>query len=144
MSQTISPSLNKTQSKFPRLKPANLIYLLAFVKFILTFLIQSPVYEPHRDEFLYVTEGQHLAWGYLEAPPMMSFFAYLTNMLGGSLFWIKIWPSLFGSLTYLLVGGLILSLGGKWFALVIGFLPFIFGYYLHVHFMGMGWGLDIQ
>jgi hypothetical protein len=30
---------------------------------------------------------------------------------------IKIWPSLVGALTYVLVGRLVLHLGGRWFAL---------------------------
>jgi hypothetical protein len=35
----------------------------------------------------------------------------------------------------LLVGNIILSLGGRWFALLLGFLPFIFGVYLRVHYL---------
>src|ERR1700685_3673864 len=108
-----------------------LIIFLALVKFILPFFLQNPVYEPHRDEFLYLAEARHMAWGYLEVPPLMSVLAYLTNLLGGGLFWIGIWPSLFGALTYIVVGRLILHLGGKGFALVLGFLPFVFGYYMH-------------
>lgn len=119
----------------PSIQAEYLIYLLALLKFIIPFLIQNSSYEPHRDEFLYLAEARHMAFGYPEVPPMMSVFAYLTNHMGGSLFWIRIWPSLFGSLTYLLVGRLILVLGGKWFALILGFLPFIFGYFMHVHFI---------
>jgi hypothetical protein len=108
---------------------------LAILKFVFPFLAQDPVYEPHRDEFLYLAEGRHLAWGYLEAPPLMSLLGFFSNLLGGGTFWIKIWPSLFGSLTWLITARLILSLGGRWFALVLGFLPFVFGYFTHVHFM---------
>jgi 4-amino-4-deoxy-L-arabinose transferase-like glycosyltransferase len=123
------------QSKFRPFSLMHLIYLLALLKFVLPFIIQNGAYEPHRDEFLYIAEGQHMAWGYLEVPPMMSVFAFVSNVMGGSLFWIKIWPSLFGALTFILTARLILSFGGKVFALFLGFLPFIFGYYLHVHFM---------
>ena len=112
-----------------------LIYLFALLKFILPFFIQNSVYEPHRDEFLYLAEARHMAWGYLEVPPLMSFLAYLTNLLGGGLFWIRVWPALFGALTYVLVGRLILHLGGRGFALLLGFLPFVFGYCMHVHFI---------
>lgn len=119
----------------PIILTKNLIYLLALLKFILPFFIQNSSYEPHRDEFLYLAEARHMAFGYLEVPPMMSVFAYLTNNMGGNLFWIRIWPSLFGSLTYLLVGRIIIKLGGKWFALILGVLPFIFGYFMHVHFI---------
>ena len=112
-----------------------LIYALALVKFVLPFLLQHPAYEPHRDEFLYLAEARHMAWGYLEVPPVMSVLSLVTNAFGGGLFWIKFWPSLGGALTYVLVGRMILLLGGGRWALVLGFLPFVFGYFLHVHFM---------
>jgi len=111
------------------------VYSLALLKFIFPYFIQNPIYEPHRDEFLYLAEGRHLAWGYLEVPPMMSVLGFLTNLMGGGLFWIKIWSCLFGAFTYILVARLILLFGGRWFALVLGFMPFIFGYFVHVHFM---------
>jgi hypothetical protein len=41
---------------------------VAIVKFILPFILQSPVYELHRDEYLYYAQGQHFALGYLEKP----------------------------------------------------------------------------
>ncbi|TWJ01498.1 dolichyl-phosphate-mannose-protein mannosyltransferase [Mucilaginibacter frigoritolerans] len=113
----------------------NLVYLLALIKFILPYLIQNPVYEPHRDEFLYLAESHHMAWGYLEVPPLMSVFGYLTNIMGGGIFWIKLWPSLFGAFTYILVARLIFLFGGQLFAVIAGFMPFVFGYFMHVHFM---------
>jgi hypothetical protein len=113
----------------------NFIYLLALIKFILPYFIQSPVYEPHRDEFLYLAEGHHLAWGYLEVPPMLSIFGWIANVMGGGMFWIKFGPSLFGAFTYILVGRIVLLFQGRWFALVLGFMPFVLGYFLHVHFM---------
>jgi hypothetical protein len=112
-----------------------LIYALALVKFVLPFLLQHSAYEPHRDEFLYLAEARHMAWGYLELPPVLSALSLVTNAFGGGLFWIKFWPSLGGALTYVLVGRMILLLGGGRWALVLGFLPFVFGYFLHVHFM---------
>ena len=100
------------------------LYLLTVLKIILPFLLQHNYYQPHRDEFLYLAEGQHLSWGYMEVPPLLSFFAWLTNCFGNSLFWIKIWPALFGGLTFFLAGRIVLMLGGKSFALFLTFLPF--------------------
>ena len=108
---------------------------LASIKFLLPFILQSSVYEPHRDEFLYLAEGNHLAWGYMEVPPLLSLFAWLTNLFGDGLFWIKFWPSLFGSLTFIVAGNIVLSLGGKSYALFLLFLPFIFGVFLRIHFL---------
>jgi len=112
-----------------------IVLALAILKFILPFILQSPIYEPHRDEFLYLAEGNHLAWGYMEVPPLLSVFAWLTNLFGDGMFWIKFWPSLFGSLTFVLVANITLSLGGKSFALFLCFLPFIFGVFLRIHFL---------
>jgi hypothetical protein len=120
---------------FGRRRQVALIYVLALVKFVLPFLLQHSAYEPHRDEFLYLAEARHMAWGYLELPPVLSALSLVTNAFGGGLFWIKFWPSLGGALTYVLVGRMILLLGGGRWALVLGFLPFVFGYFLHVHFM---------
>jgi 4-amino-4-deoxy-L-arabinose transferase-like glycosyltransferase len=124
------------QLKLPAMrKEHRLLYLLALLKLALPFLIQNPAYEPHRDEFLYLIEGRHMAWGYMEVPPMLSVFAWLTNLFGGGFFWIKFWPQLFGALTYVLVGRIIIAFEGKWFALVLGVLPFIVGAYLRLNYL---------
>jgi 4-amino-4-deoxy-L-arabinose transferase-like glycosyltransferase len=111
------------------------LYVLAFIKLILPFLLQSSLYEPHRDEFLYLAEGRHMEWGFMEVPPLLSVFAWLTNIFGVEMFWMKLWPSLFGSFTYVIVGKIILSLGGRSFALFLAFLPFIFGVYLRLFYL---------
>ncbi|MEP6750025.1 MAG: glycosyltransferase family 39 protein [Bacteroidota bacterium] len=112
-----------------------LIFVLALIKFILPFLLQSSYYEPHRDEFLYLAEGHHMAWGFMEVPPLLSVFAWLVHICGDGFFWIKFWPSLFGALTFIIVAKTICSLGGKHFAIFLGFLAFITGAYLRVHFL---------
>ena len=117
------------------MKRNRLIYFLALIKFILPFLLQHSIYELHRDEFLYLAEGRHMAWGFMEVPPLLSVFAWLIHICGDGMFWIKCWPSLFGALTFIIVAKIILSLGGKTFALLLGFLPFITGVYLRVHFL---------
>jgi len=116
-------------------KEYKLLYAFAIIKFILPYLLQNSYYQPQRDEFLYLAEAHHLAWGYMEVPPLLSVFAWFTNLFGTSMFWLKFWPSLFGGLTYLIVGRIILSFGGKVFALFLGLLPFIFSAYLRVHFL---------
>ena len=112
-----------------------LIYFLALLKFILPFLLQRSYYEPHRDEFLYLAEGHHMAWGFMEVPPLLSVFAWLIHICGDGMFWIKFWPSLFGAFTFIIVARTIYSLGGKSFAVLLGFFPFITGAYTRVHFL---------
>jgi len=116
-------------------KEYRVLFLLAFIKFILPFILQNPLYEPHRDEFLYLAEAQHMAWGYMEIPPLLSVFAWISNWFGHGIFWIKLWPSLFGALTYFIVGKIILSLGGRSLALLLAFLAFVLGIFLRMHFL---------
>ncbi|TWF41815.1 dolichyl-phosphate-mannose-protein mannosyltransferase [Chitinophaga polysaccharea] len=125
------------------MKPIHLLYLLALIKLILPFFLQDPAWGPHRDEFLYLAEARHMAWGYMEVPPLLSVFAWLTNFLGGATWAIKIWPSLGGALTYLLAGRLVLHLGGRWFALVLAWMPFVAGAWLRIHFLFQPNFLDI-
>jgi len=125
------------------MKPTRLLYLLALLKLILPFFLQSPVWGPHRDELLYLAEARHMAWGYMEAPPLLSVCAWLTNLLGGAMWAIKIWPSLFGALTYILVGRLVLHFGGRWFALVLAWMPFVSGAWLRMQFLFQPNFLDI-
>jgi len=112
-----------------------LLYSLAVIKFTLPFLLQHPDYQPHRDEFLYLAESAHMAWGYLEVPPLLSVFGWCTHLLGDTMFWIKFWPSLFGAFTFILTAHIIVSLDGKMFAIFLSFLPFVFGAFLRVHFL---------
>jgi len=121
-----------------------LLYGLALLKFLLPFFLQHPVYEPHRDEYLYMEQGRNLAFGYTDSAPLLAVFAALSNALGGGFFWIKFWPALFGALTYVLVGRMILMLGrDRWikspreaqWTLVLGFLPFVVGPLLLENFL---------
>ena len=116
-------------------KTNRLIFLLALIKFILPYLLQNSYYEPHRDEFLYLAEGHHLAWGFMEVPPMLSIFAWLTHLFGDGMFWIKFWPNMFGVLTFIMSCKIVQKLGGGLFAIFLVFLPFVFGVYLRLFFL---------
>lgn len=121
----------------------NLLYILVLIKIILPFFLQNSFYQPHRDEYLYLAEAHHMAWGFMEVPPLLSVFAWITNFFGDSMFWIRIWPALFGGFTFLLVGKIILSLGGRTFALLLGWLPFILDGYMRLFFLFMPNFLDV-
>lgn len=115
--------------------PWLLVFLLAIIKFALPFFLQHPIYELHRDEFLYLEQGHHLAWGYMEVPPMLSWLAWLTNFFGGSFFWVKFWPSLFGAFTLVITCRMVKEMGGGLFAILIAGLCIMFTAYLRVHFL---------
>ena len=124
-------------------KEYRFLYVLAVIKFIIPFILQNHYYEPQRDEFLYLSQGYHMAWGYMAVPPLLSVFAWIANLFGESMFWLRFFPSLFGAFTFLIIGKIIISFGGKWLALLLGFLPFIFGSYLGNHFLFQPGFLDV-
>ncbi|MBF9224114.1 glycosyltransferase family 39 protein [Hymenobacter ruricola] len=88
----------------------------ALVKFVSGYLLTSSYYDLHRDEYLYLNQGQHLAWGYLEVPPLIAAQGWVTLALGGQEGWVHFWPFLWGAATVYLVVRLAGRLGGGWFA----------------------------
>ena len=61
-------------------KTTRLILLFAIVKLLIPYLFIHPMYELHRDEYLYLSESDHLAWGYIEAPPLLSLLGYISSL----------------------------------------------------------------
>lgn len=120
-----------------------IIYLLALLKFSLPFILQNRVFELHRDEYLYYEQGHHLAFGYLENPPMIGLLASLSSFFGGSFFWIKFWPALFGAFTLLLTCAIVKEFGGRFYAQLIASLGILFSAYLRIHFLFQPNFLDI-
>jgi hypothetical protein len=96
-----------------------ILLLFIIAKFILQYSLISPEYELHRDEYLHLDQGNHLAWGYLSVPPVNSWFAWLIKILGGSVFWVKFFPALFGALTIVVVWKIIEELQGSLYAKIL-------------------------
>jgi hypothetical protein len=67
-----------------------------------------------RDELYYIACGQHLAFGYLDLPPLSALLVRLSRMLfGDSLFAIRFLPALAGAGTVALAGAIARELGGR-------------------------------
>ncbi len=124
------------------LQQNKLIAFLAFVKFVLPFIVH-PAWELHRDEYLYYQQGQHLDFGFLENPPLIGLLSYISSLLGGSYFWIKFWPALFGALTLIVTAAIVKELGGKLFAQFVAALGILFSAYIRIHFLFQPNMLDI-
>jgi len=86
-----------------------------------------------RDEYLYLDQGYHLAWGYLSVPPLTSWLSALIILFGKSVFWVKFFPALFGALTILIVWKTIESLGGSLYALILGAVCVLFSSLLRLN-----------
>jgi hypothetical protein len=121
------------------------IVLLGFMvlKMVLQYVLISPEYELHRDEYLYLDQGQHLAWGYASVPPFTSWISAIINGLGNGVFWVKFFPALFGTLTLLIVWKTIETLRGDLFALVLGAVCVIFSALLRLNILYQPNSFDI-
>ncbi len=73
-----------------------------------------------RDEFDYLSCGDHLAWGYVDQPPLVPFLSRISRMvLGDSLRSIRFLPALASSLLVLQTAVLAREFGGRRFALLL-------------------------
>ena len=120
-----------------------LLCFFILLKFVLQYRLVSPVYELHRDEFLHLDQGRHLAWGYLSVPPLTAGIAYIINWLGNGEFWIRFFTALFGALTMLLVWKAIETLKGGFFALILGAVAILFSILLRINILFQPNSLDI-
>lgn len=69
------------------------------------------------DEFYHLACGEHLAWGYVDQPPLIALFAWLTrHLFGTSVFSIRLFPILAGFAIVWLTGLIVRELGGGRFA----------------------------
>ena len=95
------------------------ILLLFLISLLLRFLTNSN-YGFHRDEFLYISQGQHPAWGFWSNPPGPAFFSWITQLFfGDSLFAIRFLPGLLGGCTVLMVCLIAKEMGGGRFAQIL-------------------------
>jgi Dolichyl-phosphate-mannose-protein mannosyltransferase len=70
-----------------------------------------------RDELYYMACGEHLAWGYVDQPPLIALFAWISHhLLGNSMVSLRLMPVLAGAAAIFLTGVLARELGGGRFA----------------------------
>jgi len=96
-----------------------LAVLIALAKFLLHCYFNNR-YGYFRDEFDYMACGNHLAWGYVDQPPMIPFLIHLCRAaLGDSLRSIRFIPALASSLLVIQTAVLAREFGGRKFALLL-------------------------
>jgi 4-amino-4-deoxy-L-arabinose transferase-like glycosyltransferase len=79
-----------------------------------------------RDEFNYLASGDHLAWGYVDQPPLLPFLVRVSReVLGDGLRSIRFLAALSMSLTVVLTGLIAREFGGGRFALVLSAIAVI-------------------
>src|SRR5207245_579277 len=90
--------------------PVGAAAVLAFVLLMAT----SARYGYHRDELYFLAASRHLAWGYVDQPPLSVALAGLSRVLfGGSLVGLRVFPALADAGAVLLRGLLAREMGGR-------------------------------
>ncbi|MCF2487634.1 glycosyltransferase family 39 protein [Dyadobacter sp. CY347] len=116
-------------------KKTLILWLFILVKFILHYVIIAPEYDLHRDEYLHLDQGKHLAWGYLSVPPFTSWISYIILLLGNGEFWVRFFPAFFGVCTLVAVWKAIQTLGGGLYALILGATAITFSVLLRMNML---------
>ena len=96
-----------------------LVWAVAFIKLVLHTYFNSR-YGYFRDEFNYLSSGEHLAWGYVDRPPLIPFLAEISRVvLGDSLRAVRFIPALASSLLVVQTAVLVREFGGRRFAMLL-------------------------
>ncbi|HUJ93439.1 MAG TPA: glycosyltransferase family 39 protein [Candidatus Bathyarchaeia archaeon] len=96
-----------------------IVVAIAVAKFLLHFYFNNR-YDYFRDEFDYVACGKHLAWGYVDQPPLIPVLIRIcTAVFGDSLRSIRLIPAVASSALLVLTAMITRELGGRRFALVL-------------------------
>src|ERR1043165_1128119 len=87
---------------------------------LLLHCILNNRYGYFRDEFDYLACGDHLAWGYVDQPPLLPFLVRISRaVLGESLRSIRFLPALAISSVVVLTALIAREFGGRRFALIL-------------------------
>jgi len=96
-----------------------IVIVIAFAKFLFHVYFNNR-YDYFRDEFDYMSCGDHLAWGYVDQPPLIPFVIHICRaVLGDSLRSIRLIPALASSLLVVQAAMLAREFGGRRFALLL-------------------------
>lgn len=113
------------------------------LKFFMQYLLVDSSYELQRDEFLHLDQGNHLAWGYISVPPVTSWISFVILKLGGSIFWVRFFPALFGAMTLAIVWKATKLLGGNFYSLILGATCILFSVLLRLNILYQPNSLDV-
>lgn len=120
-----------------------ILFFFVIIKFVLQYSLISPEYELHRDEYLHLDQGNHLAWGYLSVPPVNSWLAWLVKIAGDSIFWVKFFPALFGALTIVVVWEIIEELQGNLYAKILASIGIFLSVLLRLNMLFQPTSLEV-
>ncbi len=123
-------------SPYRRYLTASVIILAAMAGLkLLLHLLTARNYGLFVDELYFLAAGQHLAWGYVDMPPLTAFLGWLAPLIfGRSVAGIHAISALLGAGLVLVNGWLVAELGGKVFAQALaGVCVISAGVFLTIH-----------
>lgn len=121
MATTTNTVLTPTQNqpRPPLINAMTLIWAIAIARFVFHVYFNNR-YGYFRDEFDYIACGNHLAWGYVDQPPLIPFLTHISRaVLGDSLRAIRFIPAVATSLLVVQAAVIARELGGKTYAMVL-------------------------
>jgi 4-amino-4-deoxy-L-arabinose transferase-like glycosyltransferase len=96
-----------------------IVWVLALAKLFFHIYFNNR-YGYFRDEFDYMSCGNHLAWGYVDQPPLIPFLIHVCRaVLGDSLRSVRFIPALASSLLLVQAAVLARELGGRTYAMIL-------------------------
>ncbi|MBX2814644.1 MAG: glycosyltransferase family 39 protein [Saprospiraceae bacterium] len=121
-----------------------MLWVLCLVYFLLRISFNTQ-YGFHRDEFLYLAQGNHPAWGYWSNAPLPGLVSFVVQrLLGDSIWAIRFVPALLAATTALMTALTARELGGSRFAqLLAAFSIMISGAFLRVFLLYNPVGFDV-
>jgi len=81
---------------------------------VLVLLVFAPRYGWHRDELYFLEAGRHLAWGYVDQPPLAPLLAQIADTLArGNLVVLRFLPAVAAGATVVVGGAVVREMGGS-------------------------------
>jgi Dolichyl-phosphate-mannose-protein mannosyltransferase len=103
-----------------------LLSFLSLVRLLIQFAGLNR-YGFFRDELYYMACGEHLAWGYIDQPPLVALASWFArHVFGNSIFAVRLLPALAGAAIVFLAGWMARELGGGLFAQFLAALAMLF------------------
>jgi hypothetical protein len=124
--EAASPTLIRTRAQEGVVSATAMLCVLAGLSIVI-HLPGMARYGFFRDELYYIACGEHLAWGYVDQPPLIALIAWISrHVLGNSLAAFRVLPILAGAVTVYLTGWLARELGGGRLAQFVAALAILF------------------
>ena len=120
-----------------KLYPSAYLLALATVALHLAFAHRFGYY---RDELYFIDCAKHLAWGYVDQPPLAPFVTWLSGPLGYPVWALRFFPGLFAGVTVLFACAIARELRGGAFAQTLAGLAVV----LAPGLIGIAYGLSTE